>query len=170
MATKTLVPIETYERTTYHPDQELIDGELRERNLGTFTHGRIQAIMGGWFREQRNSLKLQPLIACRIRVNPTRTRIPDLTVVGRGPHPPVLVDPPLIAIEILSPDDTYGDLLERANDYARMGIRNIWVVDPQTRTGQTFSDGRWYYMPQLTVPGTEIRIDLDQIFAEFDQF
>jgi Uma2 family endonuclease len=170
MATKTLVPIETYERTTYHPDQELIDGELRERNVGTFEHARIQLILGALFREHRHDWSVQPSTEWRVQVSPTRFRIPDVTVVGRGLHPPVLVDPPLIAIEILSPDDTYGDLLERANDYDRMGIPNIWVVDPQTRTGQVFSQGRWHYVQQLTVPGTEIRIDLDLVFAEFDEF
>lgn len=170
MATKTLVPLETYNRTTYHPDQELIDGELRERNVGTFEHAKIQLIIAAWFHSQRNSWSVQSLTECRVRVSASRTRIPDVTVVGRGSLPPVLIDPPLIAIEILSPDDTYGDLLERANDYERMGIANIWVVDPQTRTGQVFSQERWHYVQQFAVPGTEIRIDLDKLFAEFDEF
>ncbi|HEY0794978.1 MAG TPA: Uma2 family endonuclease [Acidisarcina sp.] len=138
MATKTLVPIETYEHTTYHPDQELIDGELRERNVGTFEHAKIQALLTAWFHRQRNSWSVQPLTECRVRVSPTRTRIPDLTIVGRGAFPQVLVDPPLIAIEILSPDDTPGNLFDKANDYDKMGVGNIWLVDLKPAQGRYF--------------------------------
>ena len=43
MATATtLIPIEEYLRTTYHPDRDYVDGEIQERNLGEREHARLQ--------------------------------------------------------------------------------------------------------------------------------
>jgi hypothetical protein len=41
----------------------------------------------------------------RVQVSATRVRIPDHTVVNPGPQPPVLTEPPILVIEILSPDE-----------------------------------------------------------------
>lgn len=49
MATSaTLIPIDEYLRTIYHPDREFVEGEVEERNLGEFEHGRVQALMSAW--------------------------------------------------------------------------------------------------------------------------
>ena len=37
-----IVSMEEYLRTSYRPDCEYIDGELRERNVGQWEHSRIQ--------------------------------------------------------------------------------------------------------------------------------
>ena len=39
-----LVPVEEYLRTTYRPDRDFIDGELRERNIGERPHATLQGI------------------------------------------------------------------------------------------------------------------------------
>ncbi|HEY0758510.1 MAG TPA: Uma2 family endonuclease [Acidisarcina sp.] len=170
MATKTLLPIEVYNRTSYAPDREFIDGELRERNVGTFEHARIQLLLGTLFQVHSREWNIQPVTECRMRVNEQRTRIPDLAVLSRGPHPSVLTDPPLIVVEVLSPDDTYGDMRERALDYSRMGIAHIWLVDPLTRTGQVFHENRWNDVTEFAVPSTSVRITLASLFAEFDEY
>jgi Uma2 family endonuclease len=53
------------------------------------------------------------------------------------------VEPPLLVIEILSPDDTYSDTQERAEDYLRMGVSTIWIIDPKTRTGRVCNSSAW---------------------------
>jgi Uma2 family endonuclease len=42
--------------------------------------------------------------------------------------------PPDLAVEILSPSDAAGDVLEKVQDWLNGGCRAVWVVDPQTRT------------------------------------
>jgi hypothetical protein len=42
MATATLVFVSEYLRTSYRPDCEYIDGEVRERNMGDLDHSRLQ--------------------------------------------------------------------------------------------------------------------------------
>jgi hypothetical protein len=42
MATaSTLISIEEYLRTSYHPDCDYVDGEIQERNLGEREHARL---------------------------------------------------------------------------------------------------------------------------------
>jgi Uma2 family endonuclease len=169
MSTYTLVPIDVYDHTSYRPDRDYIDGEVRERNLGTLEHARMQTLLTFLFRQHREEWNVRAVAECRIRVAPRRVRIPDVAVMARGPQPSVPVDPPLIAIEVLSPDDTDGDM-DRAGDYDRMGVRNIWLVDPIRRTGKIYRDNSWLDVSEFSVAGTPIKIGLAELFAEFDEF
>ncbi len=72
----------------------------------------------------------------RTQVSTTRVRIPDVVVVRSGSQPDVLVDAPLLVIESLSPDDSYSDTQQRAQDYLRMGVQTIWIIDPESRTAR----------------------------------
>ena len=49
MASAAQIPVSEYLDTTYHPDREYIDGEVRERNVGKWEHARIQWLLVGWF-------------------------------------------------------------------------------------------------------------------------
>ena len=48
MGTTTTIPVSEYLATTYRPDCDYVDGEIQERNLGEYDHGRI-AIAGSHF-------------------------------------------------------------------------------------------------------------------------
>jgi len=91
-------------------------------------------------------------------------RIPDLVVLRPGPQPDILVDPPLLVIEVLSPDDSYSDTQERAQDYLDMGVRALWIIDPKTRTGRMCSGTGWIAADRLEVAGTDLYVDLAAIF------
>jgi len=99
-----------------------------------------------------------------------RVRIPDVTLVRPGAlNEDVLTVPPLCVIEILSPDDTYSKTWEKAQDYRRMGIENIWLIDPGTRSGQaSISDG-WRETVEFEIPGTPVRLNLADLFGKLDQ-
>ncbi len=45
MASAVQISIDEFNRTSYRPDREYIDGELRERNVGKWEHARIQALL-----------------------------------------------------------------------------------------------------------------------------
>jgi hypothetical protein len=57
MSTSTLITLEQYLATSYRPDVEFIEGELREKNslLGKgdpmvqWAHSRLQVMIGSWF-------------------------------------------------------------------------------------------------------------------------
>lgn len=62
--------------------------------------------------------------------------MPDVAVVvGGKPAGRIIVEPPLVIIEVLSPDDRAEDLQERIEDYLRFGVQAVWVINPGTRRG-----------------------------------
>jgi Uma2 family endonuclease len=81
----------------------------------------------------------------------------------------VLTVPPLCAIEILSPDDTYSRTWEKAQDYRKMGVENIWLIDPATRSGQASTANGWRETMDFEIPGTQIRLSLSELFDKLDR-
>jgi Uma2 family endonuclease len=165
MATATQIPVLDYLNTSYHPDCEYVDGEIRERNVGKWEHSRLQWLIGGWFLVHEQAWNVIGSTEQRLRVSATRIRIPDLVVLRPGPQPEVLTAPPLLVVEILSPDDTYSDLQERCEDYRAMGVNTVWIIDPKTRTGRMASSVDWLAADRLEVPGTPIHIELKELFG-----
>lgn len=166
MATTTHIPLSEYLRTSFRPDREYVDGELRERNVGKFEHARIQALLTIWFGIHEREWGIIVITEQRIQVAESRVRIPDLTVTMAGPQPDTLVDPPLLVIEILSPDDSYSDTQERAQDYREMGVETVWIIDPKTRTGRMCTGASWVEARRLTVAGTSLFVELGEIFSQ----
>ncbi|MEO0539285.1 MAG: Uma2 family endonuclease [Cyanobacteria bacterium P01_A01_bin.105] len=71
--------------------------------------------------------------------------VPDLTYVSFERLPadwledapcPVPAD---LAIEIVSPDQAFGEMAAKAADYIKAGVRLVWVVDPKARTITVFT-------------------------------
>ena len=168
MATSVLIPIDEYLNTSYRPDREYIDGEVVERKMGKWEHSRIQALLTGWFIQHERQWAIQTATEWRTQVSSTRVRIPDLILVRREPQPDVLSSPPVLVIEILSPDDTYSDTQKRADDYVRMGVETIWIIDPATRTARVCSGPSWMEATRLEVAGSPIYVELEALFASLD--
>jgi len=168
---KKFVSEEEYLTTTYRPDCDYVDGRLEERNLGERDHAVLQSLLATLFMNNRRIWGVYAATDWRVQVRRSNYRIPDVTVLPIGStKETVLRQPPLLTIEILSPRDTLKKMAKRCEDYVRFGIPNIWIVDPETRTA-------WYLTVEglipaesgeLTVPGTPIRVVLDEVFAELD--
>jgi Uma2 family endonuclease len=169
MATSTRLSLVEYNKTSYRPDREYIDGELLERNVGKWEHARLQALLAMWFGSQEKLWSVKVATEQRTRVSPTRIRIPDVMLVSRGPQPEVIVDPPVLVVEILSPDDTYTETQTRSADYLRMGVPCVWIIDPTSRTGRQCIANTWTAAETLTVPGTSIHVHLSELFANLDE-
>jgi Uma2 family endonuclease len=106
----------------------------------------------------------------RVQVKPDRFRIPDVCVVlGAKPKEPILTKPPLICIEILSPEDRMSRVAERVDDYLSMGVPHIWVLDPVKQRCWTVTpaDGwREVKTGLLTTERPSIEVPLAEIFAD----
>lgn len=83
----------------------------------------------------------------------------------------IIRTPPLLCIEILSSGDRIAKIEERLADFARMGAKSMWVIDPWR--GVAYSAGPdAVLMPVkelLTVEGTAISITVAEIFDELDR-
>lgn len=166
MAATIHIPIAEYLATSYRPDCEYVDGEVRERNVGKWEHARVQALLAAWFINHENVWGIVSSTEQRVQVSQDRVRVPDLVVLKAGPQPSVLTAPPLLVIEILSPDDTYSDTQERAQDYRAMGVETVWIIDPKTRTGRMCIGADWIESSRLEVKGTSLFVDLPEIFRQ----
>jgi Uma2 family endonuclease len=166
MATALHIPLHEYLGLSYRPDREYVDGEIRERNVGKYEHARVQALLAAWFNRHERAWKVQVVTEQRVQVSSTRVRIPDVALLVPGAQPDVIVDPPALVVEILSPEDTYSDTQERAQDYRAMGVKTIWIIDPKTRTGRMCSGAEWLESSKLEVVGTPLYVDLADIFSQ----
>jgi Uma2 family endonuclease len=168
MATSVLIPLDQYLNTPYRPDREYIDGEVVERKMGKWEHSRIQALLTIWFGQHEKEWSILTATEWRTQVSSTRVRIPDLILVRREAQPEVLSSPPVLVITILSPDDTYSDTQKRTDDYLRMGVGTIWIIDPATRTARVCSGPSWIETTRLEVAGSPIYVELKELFASLD--
>ena len=163
---------EEYLRTRYRPDRELIDGELREKPMPTRLHAYTQMLIGHWFLLHMDQWQVMAMSEVRTKVKPGRFRLPDVAVTyaERPEHKP-LEKAPLIAIEVLSPEDSFSDLWKRAQDFSKMGSNCVWLVDPETQQAYTYMEAHgWMKTANLQVPGTPIRLDLSWLWSQLDKF
>jgi Uma2 family endonuclease len=74
--------------------------------------------------------------------------------------------PPLIAVEILSPEDRLSAMQEKVAQYSRFGIENIWIIDPEPRIAYRYTVAglEEVHSGELTVPETPIRVVLSEMF------
>jgi len=171
MAAATQLPISVseYLRTSYRPDCDYVDGVVEERNLGEFDHAALQGALLEWFRTHRQEWRVRAYPELRVQTSPTRYRVADICVLSASaPREQVIQTPPVAIIEILSPEDRVTRYMNRLEDYRRMGIRNLWVIDPAERRGFDFSSGSWVETSCFVDNSTGIRLDLNSVFASID--
>jgi Uma2 family endonuclease len=84
------------------------------------------------------------------------------------PRTDILEAPPLICIEILSPADSMCDLMKKLEEYAAMGVRNIWVVDPRRRKAYTYRNRKLEEVAEgrLETEQPKIVLPLDEVFLD----
>jgi Uma2 family endonuclease len=167
-----LLSIDEYLNTSYKPDVDFVDGEIEERNVGTYDHAKIQLLIATLFEINGEAWQTDAVVEQRIRVSPTRVRICDVAILRADtPHEDVTATPPLICIEILSPKDRLPRAKVVLSDYLAMGVPNLWLIDPIRRIAYTF-DATGLHLADttsLTVPNTPIHLDLTAFFDRLDK-
>lgn len=170
-ASVTTVPLAVYLETTYRPDRDWVDGELRERNLGEEPHATVQVFLSFVFRSKGALWGVRALSEQRVQTSPDHYRVADFCVVRRGiGQEPIVRTPPLLCVEILSRDDRMREIQDRVVDYLTMGVEAVWVIDPlRRRAFSATRDGSLQFEGErLEVSGTQIVIPVVEIFAELD--
>lgn len=167
-----LISIEEYLSTSYEPDCEYDDGVIVERNVGEFEHAFLQTILATIFTNNMDSWGVYGLTEQRMQIAPRMFRIPDICVLRIGAiAEDILTRPPLIAIEILSPEDTIRRTTKKAAEYVEFGIEHVWIIDPQARVAYRGTATALERIPsgELAVPGTPILIRIADLFERLDK-
>ena len=157
----TLVSEQEYLGAQYEPDCEFEDGVLIERNVGTEKHSWMQAALAAYIFRRRKAWGVNVYPEQRARVRPGKYKLPDLCIV-EGPRPatPIFEQPPLLAIEILSPEDRPLRVDQTIAEWL--------VVDPETLESILHTaHGRVPVSDAtLRIPQTPIEIPLRQLDDE----
>jgi Uma2 family endonuclease len=173
MATNTLIPVNEYLGTSYRPDCDYVDGEVRERNVGEQEHSDLQLQLLKMLSTAESELHVIANPEIRVQVNETRFRVPDVCVRwATAPSERIIQHPPLLCIEILSPRDTVSGMRERVRDFLNMGVIQMWVFDTATRSVMIFSGSAMVEQNEgdLRVPETPIVLSMAEIFKGLDRY
>ena len=155
MAALTLVSPAEYLRTPIDGlDREYVDGELVERSMPTYLHSKVQAILCALFLALGRRFPIFPAPELRLAIGSQRLyRIPDVSdFTGDEPNEPVPSNPPLVAIEILSPDDRLAETLKKFDEYHQFGVAHIWLIDPVEKKFYTFDASGLHPVAALNLP------------------
>ena len=165
MGVQTAISIDDYLRTSFPDlDKEFRDGELVERSMPDYLHGKIQLRLGVFFMALSKRLALFPSSEARLLLSPGRALIPDIAVFHPEEPQGIPTTPPLVVIEILSVDDRLSEVREKLREYHAWGIPHVWLIDPRSRRFYTCEE-RLNEAVSLTIP--ELGVELTQA-ALFD--
>jgi Uma2 family endonuclease len=133
MATGTLISEAEYLAKSYEPDCEFEDGVQIERNVGTRKHSKVQTALAAYFWKRRKAWNIYVYTEVRFRIRRGKYLIPDLCIVrGSEPDEDIMTAPPLIWIEILSPEDRHVRVNRKVKEVLDFGTPYVWVIDPET--------------------------------------
>jgi len=166
------VPVDEYLRTTYEPDADYVDGHLEERNVGENEHSDVQSELLTLLRVNGKRWGIYAFVEHRVQVFNTRYRVPDVCVMPRSwKKTPIIHEAPMLCIEVLSPEDTFSRTHVKCRDYLAMGVPEIWIFDPEERfVAIVRGDGTTEHQSgTLRLTGTEVEINLEQVFSVLDE-
>ena len=122
------------------PDErrvELIDGWIYDMAAPTRVH---QLVLQELHLQLASCVEQHP--ECELYLAPTDVRLnndnwtmvqPDVLVICGGDDDPKRINgAPDFIIEILSPSSRYHDMFRKLNKYCFAGVREYWIVDPQS--------------------------------------
>ena len=158
----TLVPLQEYLDTSYSPDREYVDGVLVERHVGQRPHSKVQFNFAYFLGRRYPAMHIWP--EQRVRTAPKRIRIPDICVTREDPGTDVFAVPPFLCIEILSPDDTIRELVEKIKEYTALGVPHNWLVDPVGKKAFTYSGNGLEEVTDPDLVAGDISIPLSEVF------
>ena len=122
---------------------ELVRGELRKMSPAAEQHGRITGTLTVSLGQHVLTHRLGTIYAAEtgflLSSNPDTVRAPDVAFISRsrretaGAVQGYWPGAPDLAIEVISPGDTYAEVEEKVVDWLEAGTRLVVVVNPRQR-------------------------------------
>jgi Uma2 family endonuclease len=129
---------------------ELVRGELIMMSPAGFEHGYIAAYIGSkllaFVKERNQGVVTAAETGFWIRRDPDTVRAPDVGFVRADRVPPGALGgffpgAPDLAVEVLSPNDRAGEVLDKVQDWLDAGCQAVWVVNPAKKTVSVYRPG-----------------------------
>jgi Uma2 family endonuclease len=156
------VPVEEYLSTAYHPDVDYIGGHLEECNVGERTrHIAVPNYIPAETAAQGRALHRNPIaIVCRS------------VAYEKEPDESIFTKPPVLCIEILSPEDRMSRVMNVVQDYLSMGVPTVWVLDPLEKKAYVADAAVGFreVTGEIATTGQQVALTLEEIFSDEDLF
>jgi Uma2 family endonuclease len=131
---------------------ELVRGELRQMTPAGHVHGRVAADvlirLGAFVREHRLGATYAAETGFYLRRNPDTVRAADASFVAAARLASMALSPdgyfpgaPDLAIEVISPSDTYTEVDEKVGEWLEAGCLAVVILDPRRKTGTVHRPG-----------------------------
>lgn len=123
---------------------ELIDGKIVPMSPAGGLHGKLELSLGAklldFIRERGHVVVGE--VGIYIRRNPDRIRAADVAVFAKERLPAIpdtcIEVAPDVVVEIMSPTDLWRDVRAKIDDYFAIGVAQVWIVEPDTRSTLVF--------------------------------
>jgi hypothetical protein len=97
-----LISIEAYLHSSYHPNREFVDGQVFERNWGEKTHSAAHGEVIGCLAARSAEYGVKVFPGVRVQVGAARIRVPDVTISKNSQFQgEIFRNPPHLCMEIL---------------------------------------------------------------------
>ena len=160
---------EEYLELPERPRAEWVDGEV-VINVAPVLFGHGDAVM-------RLGVRLVALFPDHYLVTEVglwlphnRLRAPDLMLVAEPPGERWVREPPLLVVEVLSRSTRSEDTVRKSVDYARGGVGQYWVVDPEFRAIDCFVlvDSEWQLLARVDEEHPTAEVELEGVAVPLD--
>lgn len=151
---------------------ELVKGELRKMAPAGHEHGRV-AVRFTWRLAQHvETNNLGVVYAAEtgftLATNPDTVRAPDVAFVSRERLDEIKSasgfwpGAPDLAVEVVSPGDTYTEVQEKAIDWLAAGARMVLALNPRKRTVTVYRS-----LNDIVILNDDATLDLDDVVPGF---
>lgn len=136
-------------------DRELIRGELRERPMATrhplhsYAQVKLSYHLEDWLQRQTPPAGEIHAGDTALRLPPPFDSLVGIDVAWFGPEAVArydrkngaFLDLPTLAVEILSPNNTYGDIMDKIELYLEAGVPMVWLIETRQKTITAYRPG-----------------------------
>ena len=122
---------------------ELVKGELKKMSPAGSEHGAIIVNLTLFLAQHVKANNLGVVFGAetgfKIATNPDTVRAPDIAFVRRERIPESGIPKsfwsgaPDLAVEVVSPGDTYDEVEAKVEDWLTAGATAVWIVNPKRR-------------------------------------
>jgi Uma2 family endonuclease len=147
---------------------ERIDGREIEKPTPKKLHAFVMsALMAELFKHDLSDLVVLP--ALDVLVGNGDRIVPDIVIVRRDAKYDngMLAEPAMLAVEIMSSGQTFGNLLDKCDRLHRAGTARCWVIWPEKRKAwHYFANGIFEDMETLQCGDIEVAVA--PLFSKLD--
>ena len=140
---QTLITVEEFWEMDFDGPVELVRGEIVEMPRPNTWHGyccnKAGHYLQVWNDDDRYGFIISNDSGVLTERDPDTLRGPDVYFIRRerlpqGTLPEKWIEvAPDLAVEVLSPTDSWRDLWDKVHEYFALGVREVWVIDPRKR-------------------------------------